>query len=194
MDLSPSPFDRFMPAWDVRERFELDVDAPAELVLRTACEFDMQSLPLVRAVFRLREVMMGAAPTAPRQPQGILAETRSLGWGLLAEVPGHWIACGAHCQPWQADVQFAAIAPEAFAAYAEPGQVKIGWTIEAQPLGPARSRLVQETRAIATDALARAQFRRYWRWARFGIVSIRLLLLPAVRRAAERQWREARLA
>jgi hypothetical protein len=47
---------------------------------------------------------------------------------------------------------------------------------------------------VATDAPARARFRRYWRWARFGIVSIRLLLLPAVRRAAERQWREARLA
>jgi hypothetical protein len=194
MDLAPSPLDRFMPRWDVRERFDLEIHAPAELVLRTACEFDMQSLPLVRAVFRLREVMMGAASTAPRQPQGILAETRSLGWGLLAEEPGRWVACGAHCQPWQANVRFMALAPDAFAAYAEPDQVKIVWTIEAQPLGAARSGLVQETRAVATDAQARAQFRRYWRWARFGIVSIRLLLLPAVRRTAERQWREARLA
>ena len=29
---------------------------------------------------------------------------------------------------------------------------------------------------------------RYWRWARFGIIAIRLLLLPAIRRAAEREW------
>lgn len=184
-----SPLDRFMPRWDVRERFELEVDAPADLVLRTATEFDMQSLPLVKAVFRLREVLLGSAPTAPRTPQGILAETRSLGWGLLAEEADRWIACGAHCQPWQADVRFIALAPAAFAAFAEPDQVKIAWTIEAQPLGPARSRLVQETRAVATDEPARARFRRYWRWARFGIVSIRLLLLPAVRRAAEQQWR-----
>jgi hypothetical protein len=42
---------------------------------------------------------------------------------------------------------------------------------------------------VATDAPARARFRRYWRWARFGIVAIRLLLLPAVRREAERRWR-----
>ncbi len=179
-----------MPVWDVRERFELEVDAPPELVLRAATEFDMQSLPLVKAVFRLREVLMGAAPAAPRQPQGILAETRSLGWGLLAEEPGRWVACGAHCQPWQADVHFCAIAPEAFAAFAEPEQVKIAWTIEAQPLGLAQCRLVQETRAIATDEPARARFRRYWRWARFGIVSIRLLLLPAVRRVTEHRWRE----
>jgi hypothetical protein len=188
---TPSPLDRFMPHWDVRERFELDVVAPPDLVLRTATEFDMQSLPLVKAVFRLREVLMGAAPTSPRQPQGILAETRALGWGTLAEEPGRWIACGAHCQPWQADVRFMALAPEDFAAFTEPDQVKIAWTIEAHPLGPASSRLVQETRAVATDAPARARFCSYWRWARFGIVSIRLLLLPAVRRAAERQWRAA---
>lgn len=178
-----------MPRWDVRERFALEVGAPADLVLRTACAFDMQSLPLVKAVFRLREVLMGAVPTGPRPPQGILAETQALGWGVLSTEPDRWIACGARCQPWQADVRFTAIAPADFAAYAEPDQVKIAWTLQAQPLGPARSRLVQETRAVATDDLARAAFRRYWRWARFGIVSIRLLLLPAVRRAAEREWR-----
>jgi hypothetical protein len=29
---------------------------------------------------------------------------------------------------------------------------------------------------------------RYWRWARFGIIAIRLFMLPAVRREAERRW------
>jgi hypothetical protein len=41
---------------------------------------------------------------------------------------------------------------------------------------------------VATDAEARRRFRRYWRWARFGIVAIRLLILPAIRREAERRW------
>jgi hypothetical protein len=45
---------------------------------------------------------------------------------------------------------------------------------------------------VATDEPARTRFRRYWRWARFGIVAIRLLLLPAVRDAAVRTWRERR--
>jgi hypothetical protein len=48
--------------------------------------------------------------------------------------------------------------------------------------------LAQETRAAATDETARTSFLRYWRWARFGIVSIRRLLLPAIRRAAEARW------
>jgi hypothetical protein len=33
---------------------------------------------------------------------------------------------------------------------------------------------------------------RYWRWARFGIIAIRLLLLPAIRREAERRWAATR--
>ena len=51
------------------------------------------------------------------------------------------------------------------------------------------STLATETRAVATDAEARARFRRYWRWARFGIVAIRWFMLPAIRREAERAWR-----
>ncbi len=126
--------------------------------------------------------------SAPRKPQGILDETKVLGWGLLEEQPDRLVICGATCQPWLADVTFSAIAPGDFEAFAEPGQVKIAWKLEAIEVGPAVTRFAQETRAVATDVYARIRFRRYWRWARFGIISIRLLMLPAVRRAAERQW------
>lgn len=188
MDAESVPIDRFIAAPDVRERFEIVVEAPADLVMQVAADFDMQSILPVRAIFRLREMFLGAASSGPRKPQGMLAETRALGWGVLCEQPGRWIVCGARCQPWLADVKFTPIAPEQFAAYAEPDQVKIAWTLEAQPLGPATTRFAQETRAVATDASARAKFRRYWRWARFGIVAIRLLLSPAVRRTAQRRW------
>lgn len=194
MNAAPAPLDRFIPQPDVRERFEIVIAAPADLVMQTAVDFDMQSLPLVKAIFRLREKFMRATPAAPRKPQGIVAETRALGWGLLLETPGRLIACGATCQPWLADVTFTPIAPERFASYAEPDQVKIAWTLEAEPLGPATTRFAQETRAVATDQAARLKFRHYWRWARFGIVAIRLLMLPAVRRAAQRRWSEAQRA
>ena len=188
MSADADPLDRFIPRPDVRERFEVTVRAPAGIVMAEARNFDMQSPRLVRTVFRLRERLMGASPSAPRQAQGLLAETRSLGWGLLAEEPDRLVICGAACQPWLADVKFTAISPERFAEFAGPEQVKIAWTLEAEPLAPTVTRFAQETRVVATDALARARFRRYWRWARFGIIGIRLLLLPAVRRAAERRW------
>ena len=53
---------------------------------------------------------------------------------------------------------------------------KAGWT-----------RFATETRAAATDEASRAKFRRYWRFAGPGILLIRKLLLPAVRREAERR-------
>jgi hypothetical protein len=54
-----------------------------------------------------------------------------------------------------ANVGFVAIPAERFAAYAEPDQVKIAWTLEAEALGPARTRFAHETRVVATDAGAR---------------------------------------
>ena len=131
---------------------------------------------------------MGAPQSTTRKPQGLLAETRSLGWGVLAEDPEHLIICGAACEPWRADPGFTPIPADQFESYAQPNKIKIVWTLEADSLGPAVTRFSQETRAVATDEQARQRFRRYWRWARFGIVGIRLLFLPAVRRAAERQW------
>jgi hypothetical protein len=183
-----SLLDRFVPVSDARERFETTVHAPADVVMEVATRFDMQSPLLVRAIFRLRETLLRATPHSPRVPRGIVDETTRLGWGILAEEPGRWVACGARCQPWLADVKFVGISPEDFAGYAEPGVVKIAWSLEAIETAPNVTRFAQETRAVATDAAARAKFLRYWRWARFGIVAIRLLMLPAVRREAERRW------
>jgi hypothetical protein len=87
MSPSPPPLERFMPYPDVRERFEVVVRAPAELVMAVASGFDMQSLPIVKAIFWLRERLLRAGSPAPRSPQGILAETRALGWGCWKSNP-----------------------------------------------------------------------------------------------------------
>ncbi len=78
------PLDQFIPEPDVRERFDTIIKAPADLVMEVAKGFDMQSVWLIRTIFRLREMIMGASGT-PRKPQGIVAETRSLGWGTLSK-------------------------------------------------------------------------------------------------------------
>lgn len=184
----PSPLDEFIAEPDIAERFSTRVDAPASLVLEVATGFDLQSIPLVRRIFRLREMLMRVTPP-PRQAQGFLDELTGLGWGVLVERPGRLIVGGAACQPWQPNVIFRPLTAEGFSSFAEPDQVKIAWTLEAEPREPEVTRFTTETRAVATDAVARRKFRRYWRWARFGIVAIRLLLVPAIRREAERRWR-----
>jgi hypothetical protein len=181
--------DRFLPAPDVRERHRIRVRAPAEAVYREAMTFDLESLLLVRAILRGREILMGSKPARPSEPMGFAAKMRSIGWGLLVEEPGRVYVAGAVCQPWLADVVFTPLAPAKFASYAEPDRVKIVWSLETVPLAPEESQLATETRAAATDARAGARFLPYFRRMRPGIVAIRWLLLGAIRRRAEAAWK-----
>jgi hypothetical protein len=180
--------ERFIPAWDIRTCHETIVQAPADTVFAVAEHFDLQSIPLVRAIFWMRARMMRASVTK-RQPAGLVEETKSLGWGELTRRAGRELVMGAVTQPWLGDVKFAALPQDEFLGYAERDRVKIVWTIEAVPIEPALTLLRTETRVRAADQGAREKFLRYWRLARFGVLLIRWLHLPAVRRAAELQYR-----
>jgi hypothetical protein len=182
------PLDSFLPAPDARERFAVTVKAPPDVVYDVAAGFDMQSVGLIRTILRARERFLGSQPQE-RPAKTLLAEMESLGWGCLVSRPGELFVAGAVCQPWLADVVFTPVPAAEFAGYAVPGQVKIAWTLETSETEAGGTRLATETRAAATDDQARARFRRYWRWARFGIFPIRWLLLPAIRSAAEQRWR-----
>jgi hypothetical protein len=188
----PTPINRFMPDADVRKRHDVVVHAPAALVLETARTFDMLSMPPVRAIFWLRARILGAKVSVRSWARGLIEEARGMGWEVLAEEDGRFIVMGAVCQPWVADVVFTPIPPAEFAAASPPDRVKIVWTLEVVALSETVTRLATETRAKATDAQARARFRRYWRRFGAGIVMTRWLLLPAVRRRAERRWRAVR--
>ena len=191
-DGSDAMLDEVMPHYDVVERHHIRVAAPATVTFAAASEMTlMQSWP-VRLIFRARERIMGATPQPSSAPQPFLSLARSIGWGLLAEVPRSQVVMGAVTQPWLADVVFRPLPPDEFVRFSEPGYVKIIWTIRADPLGDDHSIFRTETRAVATDPLARARFRRYWSLASPGIVLIRWLMLNPVKTAAERQARELR--
>jgi hypothetical protein len=120
-------------------------------------------------------------------PGGLLAQTKALGWGVLAEVPGREIIMGAVTQAWLADVVFRGLTPEEFAAFNEPGYVKIAWTLRADPISAGESVFRTETRAVTTDPTARAKFRWYWSKASPGIWLIRQMTLGPLKREAERR-------
>lgn len=183
--------DRFMPSYDVAERHHIRVSAPAEMTLAAAGEADLEQSPIARAIFRAREVMLGSEPDLAARPRGLLAWTQSIGWRVLAEVPGREVVAGAVTQPWKANVTFRGLSPDEFATFNEPGYVKIAWTLRADPIAQTESVFRTETRAIATDASARARFRRYWSFLSPGIIAIRWLMLQPVKAEAERRARVA---
>jgi hypothetical protein len=178
--------DQFMPLYDVAERHHVHVAAPPAVTLAAAVTANLWQSAIVRAIFKTRELVLGASAAPEAAPHGLLAYMQSIGWRVLAQEHGREVVMGAITQPWAANVTFRGLAPEAFKAFREPGYVKIAWTLRADRVANCSGTLFfTETRVLATDPDARARFR--WYWARFspGIVVIRKLLLRQVRKVAE---------
>lgn len=179
--------DGFMPAYDVEERHQIRVAAPPPIVFRTACTMDLNRPLLTRAIFRARELVLGAEPDRTARPTEFIPLVKSLGWGVLAEIADREIVMGGATQPWLPNPVFHSIAPAEFAAFNEPGYVKIAWTLRAEPLGGSETLFLTETRATTTNDYARRRFRRYWSFVSPGVVLIRRLSLRPLKADAERQ-------
>jgi hypothetical protein len=182
--------DEFMPTYDIVDRHHTHVEAPADVTFAAACEIELQASPLVRAIFKGRELLLGGKPDQGERPRGLVALIESLGWGVLAEIPDREVVIGAVTQPWEANVVFRSVAPDEFVDFHEPGYVKIAWTLRSDPVGDQNSTFRTETRAIATDLDARIRFRRYWSFLSPGIIVIRRTMLNSLRAEARRRVRE----
>jgi hypothetical protein len=183
-----SPLDRFIPTYDVAERHEIAVAAPATVTMAAARDMDIYRSPLVRVIFAIRTLPARLRGAPPRTPASLLSETLALGWRVLADQPDRAVVVGAVTQPWHADVRFRGLAPDEFVAFEEPGYAKIAWTLEAIPLGLSTSRFRTETRVSTTDARSHQLFRRYWAVFSPGILLIRRASLRLVKTEAERRF------
>jgi hypothetical protein len=179
--------DQFMPRYDIAERHHIQVAAPADITFAASREMDLNQSSIVRTIFRARELVLGADADAAARPLGNVALTKSIGWGVLAEVPGRELVMGAVTQPWKANVVFRALPPDEFAAFDDPDYVKIVWTLRADPVDATHCVFRTETRAVATDASARRNFRRYWSFLSPGIIMIRWMSLGPLKADAERR-------
>lgn len=177
----------FIPKPDVSKVHEIVIDAPAEVVLDVAEHFDLASVPGIRFLFKLRELLFRARPKPRPVMKSLVSETASLGWVRLAHNPGRELVMGAVAQPWMADVEFRSVPPSKFADFNEPGFVKIVWTLETEPRGHRVTLFRTQTRVLATDAAARGKFLLYWLFAGKLVSLIRMLAIRAIKRESERR-------
>lgn len=199
---SDSLLDLYMPEYEVVDRHQIRVAAPAATTFAAACEMNMSQPAIVRAIFKTREFALSCAaamakgklpawskngkePQEPAQQNKFLAEMKRLGWGVLAEIPGREIVLGAVTQPWVAEPEFRAVPRDAFAAFHDPGYVKIVFTVCAEVVNDSESIARTETRAATTDPISRSKFRRYWSLVSPGVILIRRTLLQSVKAEAE---------
>src|SRR5215203_3637046 len=178
--------DRFIPSYDVVERHQIRVDAPAAVTLHAAKHARLDESLLVRGIFKARELALGADHAAATTEAGLFEQMKAIGWRVLDEIPDREIVVGAVTQPWMPNVVFRGIDAETFRAFNEPFYVKIAWTLRVDPIGDSACVFRTETRVLTTDADARSRFR--WYWARFspGIAVIRRVMVQSVKRQAER--------
>jgi hypothetical protein len=191
-DRMPDPgLDHFMPVYDIDEQYEIAVAAPWTNTYAAECLMNLEDSPVIGAILKARQALLRATPDpdASQQPSSFLAQAISLGWGVLAEDPGHEIIVGAVSQPWEHDVAFEALAPDRFESFQTPGYAKIVWTLDAEPNGPDTSIARTVTRVETTDADSRSKFRRYWSTFSPGILVFRQQALALVKDAAERGFR-----
>ena len=182
-----SLIDNFIPEPEVVEHHQIGINAPADVVLETAKDMEVMNSPVIRAVFRLRELALGGEPDTRPHPTRLLPQMQSIGWVVLAEIPGREIILGSVTEPWLAAPVFRSIPAAEFRDFAEPGYVKIVWTLRADPVGESRSVFHTETRVCTTDAEARDRFRRYWSYVAPGVELIRLVMLWPLKHDAERR-------
>jgi len=188
-DAADPLLDQFTPEYDVYDRHAITVDAPPDVTWAAAKTMDLQSPPAVRAIFKARELLMGAKAAPAPRTRAFLEQMQSIGWGPLAESPDHEIIMGAVTKPWEPNPVFRPLPPDQFATFAEPDNVKIAWTIAVTPTPDGGSVFRTETRAVAIGAAARRKFRLYWSLLSPGIILIRSFLVRALKTTAERLWR-----
>ena len=186
--------DKFLPSFDAVESHTTIVRAPSERVWDAIRTADFGSNGIVRALFALRG--MPAFLTAPREA---LARARTPvhapltldaalthGFIVLGEDPGRELLLGTAGRFWGARGALCHIDPQQFMVFDEPGAAQAAWNFAVRPLVGAKTVLSTETRVRCVDSAGRIRFRIYWAFIRPFSGLIRLVMLRAIKRAAEK--------
>ncbi len=181
-DTVTTTLERLLPEYDQREVHSRWINAEPTVVWAALHEATAADLPFARVLMRIRSG--GRTHLA-----GPLLELRPA-LQPLGKTEGREIVAGLISQAWRLIPRTKKVSggQEAFAAFNEPGWVKVGIDIR---LIPERggTRLRTETRCKATDGRARMVFGMYWVLIRAGSGLIRRETLAAVCRRAEQTSR-----
>jgi hypothetical protein len=185
--------DQQLPRCHYRDAYQVVVMAPPEIVYDAVVQLDFLRLPLIRALFAIREIpartwrRVTGEPGMPSTPRGRLVELLDVGaFILLGERPGREIVLGAVGRPWRPDYDPIHLTPSSFAGFADPGFAKIVWSWMVKPIGSGQTLLVVEWRTQLTDEDARSHFRRYWTIVSRGVRLLARLALGRIKVDCER--------
>ena len=180
-----STLDRFLPAWSLRQVDRIAVVAEPDEAWRAVRALDFYASPFVRGLFALRglpdRLLRGAPAPPPRMTLDDIDRAPAPGFHILDERDGE-IVFGAIGKVWKPHIPFLSIAPADYGAFAEPGWIKVAWSITVQARSRGGSSIRIDVRVAATDEPSLRRFRRYWRLIGPFSHLIRRLFLARMRR------------
>jgi hypothetical protein len=168
--------DKFLPAYDIRERYAVDVCAPRHRVYQTARSIDLTSSRIARFLFNLREYPSMQETTAGKISNGIVR---------LEEHPDEELLLGTVGRFWNPLARTLDLSPESFLDFEERGYAKV--VISIRLLGGYRNvtRLTSETRVQCLGPRTSSRFRLYWAAAKPLSGHVRREMLWTIKRTAE---------
>jgi hypothetical protein len=163
-----SALDTVIPTPHTLEVDWVDLALPPEQAWQVIRHGDLAKSLLVRALFAARTLPSRLRGEPTRAPTLRLADMVSSqenpGFQVLVDDAPHEVVVGAIGQVWKPDIPFVHVSnAEAFVAFADPGFVKVAWSLVVTPHGERGARVTLELRVDATDEEAWRAFRGYFR-------------------------------
>ena len=165
--------EQFLPRYDVAVVHADVFRAPPAECYERVLELNLCRAPFIRVALGIRALpqrVLGVMRAPGKEttieaasPTFRLMDMANLGWILLAETPGVEMVLGQVSRRWKADASStdAPTTPEQFTNLDAPGFAKIATCLRVDRYGTDSCILTMETR-VATDAMSRRRFRRYW--------------------------------
>lgn len=188
---SATRIDAFMPQYDFHERHEIVVHATPSAVREAFERVSFADIGVMQTLGTIRAIAMGhlraqaAQGASPALPIVEMIRSPRSGFFPLEDKPTEFVF-GLAGQPWTN--RGVRLRPDEFRNWAPPGNVKIAANFLIEDAGANRTRVVTETRVLATDDAARRKMARYWALIYPGSGMIRGSLLAAIRERAEARF------
>ena len=185
--VSNTQIDTIMPSYHFNEVHSILVQAPPEQVYQAILQVTPSEISLLSTLFWLRS--LGGCVDSRAELQGrhapILDELTAQGFTRLDEKPGRELVLGVVGQFWRLKAKTEPVGSAAeFRSFARPGYVKSTINFLVMDAGGGATKVVTETRILATDATAQRRFGWYWRIIYPGSMLIRVMWLRAIKHRA----------
>jgi len=181
--------DELLPGYDFAERHEIELRAPIDRAWEAVESVDLArpfGVRLLMGIRSLPELVRRPGRWRERPLTATLADLERNGFGRLAEEPGREVVLGVEGRFWRLSGNLEPFERRRFERPVPAGLARALWNFRVDPIDPAATLLVTETRIVCGDAESRRRFRRYWRFVRPGSGLIRRWLLAEIRRQCAR--------